>query len=189
MLDYSHHNIKSHGDIKINSSAGDIRLNTQNDKKVYINNIDIEKYKTYIDIIDIDHTFDTTQNLDPSSIKPLLQISHPILAVRHSLKLSLFEIELNIITVPNTLNIVLTFGSNSNSYGFTITEPKLGLNAYLFQHDLIFWSYSTLATNAIDINISTSSDGVLEGTITKLKVNGILEASNTYELNSIVSFN
>jgi hypothetical protein len=37
MLDILHHNIKSHGDIRINSRAGDIRLNTQQDKKVYIN--------------------------------------------------------------------------------------------------------------------------------------------------------
>lgn len=189
MLDYSHHNIKSHGDIRLNSRAGDIRLNTQADNKVYINNIDIEKYKTYIDILDIDNVFDSNQNLEVGLTKPLLKISHPVLAVRHSLKLSLFQIELNIITAPNTLNVLLTFGSNSNSYGFTISKPQLGLNAYSFQHDLIFWSYSTLPTNDIDINISVSSDGVLEGNITKLKLYGIIEASNPLELNSVVSFN
>ena len=37
MLDILHHNIKSHGDIRLNSRTGDIRLNTQLDKKVYIN--------------------------------------------------------------------------------------------------------------------------------------------------------
>ena len=42
MVDILHHNIKAHGDIQLYSRVGDIRINTKADKKIYINNIDLE---------------------------------------------------------------------------------------------------------------------------------------------------
>ena len=42
MVDILHHNIKSHGDIQLNSRVGDIRLNTKAGQKVFINSLDVE---------------------------------------------------------------------------------------------------------------------------------------------------
>ncbi len=40
MVDILHHNIKSHGDIRLNSRAGDITLNTAIGNTVLINSLD-----------------------------------------------------------------------------------------------------------------------------------------------------
>ena len=191
MLDYLHHNIKSHGNIQLNSRDGDIRLNTQLDKKIYINNIDTDNYKTFIDVINFDHTFDTIKTLD-TNVQSLVNFNfetNNILVQRHFLKITSFEIEFNTTTIPTSFNFSLTFGQNNSSDGFTIVNPTIGSNLYKFSHDLEFWNYNDEPSNNVDLNYSVTSNGIIDGKISRLKINGILEASNPIVLNSIILFN
>ena len=184
MVDILHHNIKSHGDIRLNSRAGDIKLNTAVGNKVFINSTDIEVLKPFADYVDIDHSFDDP-NTFSSSYKSLVKFNQTTALKRYFLQISLLTVTMELDTIPESFSVSLKLGANGNTYGFTISNPTSTTVAYTFPHELTLWNYDNSGLQSTDLNYLVTG---VNGGITSIQLQGLLEGSNPINLSTVVEF-
>ncbi len=185
MVDILHHNIKSHGDIRLNSRAGDITLNTPIGNTVLINSVDINTLKPFADYIDINHSFDNDTNIFSSSYKSLVKFNQTTILKRYYLQVSSLIITMEIDTIPESFNVSLKLGTNGNTVGFTISNPTLTTISYTFPHELTLWNYDNVGLQSTDLNYLVIG---VSGKITSIQLQGLLEASNPINLSTTIEF-
>jgi hypothetical protein len=184
MVDILHHNIKSHGDIRLNSRAGDITLNTPIGNTVLINSVDINTLKPFADYININHSFDDP-NIFSSSYKSLVKINQTTILKRYFLQVSSLIITMELDIIPESFNVSFKLGTNGNTFGFTISNPTSKNIVYIFPHELTFWNYDDSGFQSIDLNYLVSGT---DGKITNIQLQGLLEGSNPINLSTTIEF-
>lgn len=181
MVDILHHNIKSHGDIRLNSRVGDITLNGN---KILINSLDINTLKPFADYIDINHSFDVP-NIFSSSYKSLIKFNQTTILKRYYLQVSLLTITMELDSIPESYSVSLQLGNNGNTFGFTISSPTSTTIIYTFPHELTFWNYDNIGLQSTDLNYSVNG---VNGKITNIELQGLFEASNPINLSTTIEF-
>ena len=184
MVDILHQNIKSHGDIRLNSRTGDITLNTAIGNTVLINSVDINTLKPFADYIDINHSFDDP-NIFSSSYKSLVKFNQTTILKRYYLQVSLLTITMEIDTIPESFSVSLKLGTNGNTVGFTISNPTSTTISYTFPHELTLWNYDNIGLQSTDLNYLVNG---VNGKITNIELQGLLEGSNPINLSTVVEF-